>query len=90
MIGPYAHMPKWCWIQFVSGLAGAGVGEIISVQAYGCPPRPVPWYTWAYFGLTVVLLVISSIWGLWDNWNALWEWLAKRRAARRSKREPKP
>ena len=87
MIGPYAHLPRWCWFQTVAVFASGSVAEIIRVQAE-CPPRPVPWYTWAYFGLSAVLLVISTAWGLWDNWNALWEWVAKRRKSKRHE-EPK-
>lgn len=89
MIGPYAQLPRWCWMYTVCLFSSESAAEVIQVLAYDCPPRPVPWYTWAYFGLSALLLVISSIWGMWDTWTALWEWLAKRRDARRKREGPK-
>jgi hypothetical protein len=86
MIDPDDPWPWWHWMMIASFFSTGGAAAVID-SAYQCPPRPVPWYTWACFWLSLLLLFTTSLWGCWESWNTLWGWFTRRWSKHRE--EPK-
>lgn len=66
----------WFWLNTAALHATGSAAALINL-AHECPPRPVPWYTWAYFWLALLMLSTTALWGCWLHWSALWQWAAR-------------